>query len=426
MSMNQLEKDPDMYAEIAECWERSGTFSRFSIRSNDIVASQNREVEPTAYRPPLYPLLLRLCLEDGKVKVERIAALHFLLSILTAGLVFAGCFYFLLEQSLWKSAAASLLVVIDPILLQQSVSVMTETMAALIAVACIFFFSAAARFNNRLAVMIAAYVGLGMGIYCRPTFLIFAMFVFLGFFISLFTNRGNKEADRRITLLEVLTLPAILILMAIPWILHTHHSMGKPMVTTTHGGYTLWLANNDWIFELNSNAHLRTDPEFEARNRELLATARKTAMRSGGHWETEYNKLCYAEAIQTVSGQPATFAKQTFYRVLRFWSPLPQQTDTNESSNRRMLRFAVGLFYGFIFCGLLRGLWFLRSRLTEPWLFYSLLLVFAFTVMHAFFWSNMRMRAPIMPVLYPIAIAGVFLDVGKKIRVHCNRNNPSQ
>ena len=43
-----------------------------------------------------------------------------------------------------------------------------------------------------------------------------------------------------------------------------------------------------------------------------------------------------------------------------------------------------------------------------------LLVIAAFSLVHLFFWSNMRMRAPVIPAIALIAAAGLRLPLGSK------------
>ncbi len=47
-----------------------------------------------------------------------------------------------------------------------------------------------------------------------------------------------------------------------------------------------------------------------------------------------------------------------------------------------------------------------RKLLVTPWLF-ALLLAGSFTLVHAFYWTDMRMRAPVTPAVALAAVAGM-------------------
>jgi hypothetical protein len=118
-------------------------------------------------------------------------------------------------------------------------------------------------------------------------------------------------------------------------------------------------------------------------------------------------------------------------RTGRLWAPLPHPVG-HESPRRRWARYAVGAWYAAVLAaaavGLIAGLRALKAAEWETgppdapgkcpsipcysiftsraWL-WGLLQVVCFMVVHAFYWTNMRMRAPLMPVV-ALAAAGGF------------------
>src|SRR5205814_1886234 len=76
-----LQQDPDAYGEIAENLLRYGEFALGKPTSADV----DYQSRPTAYRPPLYPVVLsNLPTADGQhVSLVKVAALHLLLGIAT-------------------------------------------------------------------------------------------------------------------------------------------------------------------------------------------------------------------------------------------------------------------------------------------------------------------------------------------------------
>ena len=113
-----LQSDPDGYRRLARNLLGEGVFGDGET--------------PTAYRPPLYPLLLVPCLavEDQNLSYFAIRLLHVVLGVGTvAATLWLGVRWKLGRWSL----LAALLVAFDPILVNQSLLVMTETLAACLA-----------------------------------------------------------------------------------------------------------------------------------------------------------------------------------------------------------------------------------------------------------------------------------------------------
>ncbi|MCA9220026.1 MAG: glycosyltransferase family 39 protein, partial [Planctomycetales bacterium] len=119
-----LSADDDNYRQIAENLRRTGVFGS--------VTGANGEVAPTAFRPPLYPLLLASLATDDGVSRASVAMLHLAIGLLSVALLWRLAVEWLGQRG---AAIACGLFIVDPILLNQSARVMTETLATLLAIA---------------------------------------------------------------------------------------------------------------------------------------------------------------------------------------------------------------------------------------------------------------------------------------------------
>ena len=105
-------QDPDSYYAIAVNLVDQGTYSLGS--------------DPTAFRPPIYPLLLAVGYFLGLSQVVWVGILHTTLGILTLFITFRLA---KLCTNQTVAVLATLLLIFDPILLHQSSLTMTETTA---------------------------------------------------------------------------------------------------------------------------------------------------------------------------------------------------------------------------------------------------------------------------------------------------------
>ena len=71
------------------------------------------------------------------------------------------------------------------------------------------------------------------------------------------------------------------------------------------------------------------------------------------------------------------------------------------------MRIAVGMWYLGLFGLILMGVCDGRRLIWQPPWLWGLLLCISLTAVHCFYWSNLRMRAPLMPVLSVMAARGV-------------------
>jgi hypothetical protein len=446
-----LAGDPDGYRALAKNLAAHGTFGAGN--------------QPTAYRPPLYPIVLRACLALGGDGRVAIGVLHVTLGVATVGMVLALARWWGMGKR--AAAVAALLVACDPILVYWSTQVMTETLATFLAVAGLL---ALARVSSRhrapclhgrcavalggqtrcvgnvatqpltadgtrsvpaaaddtsttmqascpVPATIVAGAVLALGALCRPELLLWllAVVIVLGF------SRRNREEEPAVLLpgrfltrsvrstIKLLCMPAAFALAAIvvlsPWGIRNQFQFGRPIVTTTHGGYTLLLANNPSFYQWLRAGGGRTPWEAG----ELSATWEKRRWQN----ELQASRQAYAEAWQTIRQQPATFAYSCLVRLGRLWSPLPHQTVAVETPLRRTSRWLVAAWYLAEFTLAAIGLWLsgFRGQGSEhgihhssfiihhsPWL-WGLLLMLCLTAPHAVFWTDMRMRAAAMPVV---------------------------
>jgi len=414
-----LVDDPDGYRELAENLWRHGTFGYAPD-------------QPTAYRPPLYPLLLVPCVALGGWSRVAIAAIHVLLGLGTVALTFliaerwttfvckptdgvGGKSAFIpkptdgvggksagqapplndLLRGLPAAAIAvmaSLLVAVDPILLVQSTQVMTETTAVFLAMLVLWLFTCdephlAAGLAPRFFV---AGITLGLAALCRPVFLAWAVLLVLA------------ALWRRRWVLAITLIVGVGVTLA-PWTARNWNVFGRPLVATTHGGYTFLLGNNPWFYDYLDEGHW-TAWEADGFHRWWKNAGQAPPLND----EVERDRRAYRYAFRFIAEQPGMFAYSCLVRVGRLWSPLPLRDSP--------WRWAVAVWYAIELALALIGACVIcvgNSRKRQP-AEAAVLLVLSLTAVHAFYWSNLRMRAPLMPVIAIAAVVGLAWLVGRK------------
>ncbi|PQO31555.1 hypothetical protein [Blastopirellula marina] len=388
--LDGLQDDPDSYRKLARniLWVHSFTY--------------NDPAEPTAFRPPLYPLLLAITSPSHEVRPGEVLALHTVLGLITVGLTF----YWARSLGLgrWRSLAA-LLVTVDPILLNQSTLVMTETLATCLAILTLVAISAMAataeeenseKISSNLTIRAANVAGaVALAIYCRPTFLVWAALLPLAISLCVTTWRHR--------LIAVASYSLMLIFLLVPWVARNWLVFQAPVLGTTHGGHTLLWGNNDSFYEyLKSGTTPTWDNEafhngFNERHPYEHTSASELAR----------DRSAYAEAIESMQANPAMAAYSCLVRLTMFWRPLPHALSAEESPKVTALRYAIGTWYVVQFTLAIAGLIALGPKLAKPGWLAAILLMASFTLVHLFFWSNMRMRSPLVPILAVLACAGI-------------------
>lgn len=396
---DSLNSDPDAYRVIGETLRRTGVFSSTGA--------------PTAFRPPLYPLLLAAIADGERVSPIAIAVLHILLGLGTV----AATWY--LAKS-WTDSraqfAAGLFVAVDPILLHQSTLVMTETLATfLAAISLLALVRLCARPSGVRAAAVGAFVALAT--LTRPTFLPWLGLCCLALPLML---RGDPK---RFLQTAVFAIAATACLA--PWVIRNQLVFGYWKVTTTHGGYTLLLGNNPGFYR-----HLREgidDQPWAASELDAVWARRQFAADAQdplldfdsvvaaeqlehrqriSRDEFEDDELAYELARRYIRAEPGMFAYSCGTRVAWLWQAFPSRISPAESNARQVARTLVGIWYLALWLLATAGLYSCRREFFASPLIWGLLLCLTFTAVHAVYWSNMRMRAPLMPFLCVVAAQG--------------------
>ncbi|MGI6401464.1 MAG: phospholipid carrier-dependent glycosyltransferase [Thermoguttaceae bacterium] len=478
-SLDSFNADPDAYLKLAENWYSYGVFGERNTA--------------TAFRPPLYPATLKGLVSlrerserptigrtgineqqfgprrsesanriadffNDNVALSRnasIALLHWILGVATA--LFVWLYARRVGLSPGLAFFAGLLVVIDPILLHQSRLVMTETFAAFFAalllistVVCVGKRTSRSSFI-RYTLVGALY---GLAALCRPAFYLFMGLAFVNLFMieiaafakrvrerkSLAQPRGGDASTLYGGFFRLLCFLVGCALVVGPWGIRNNKEFGKPILATTHGGYTLYLANNPELYQFyqTSPPFSLWDPEeFHSRSgRDYNEAVAQTDVRRGSKEEELFKNDWYRkEAIETIRSNKETFLYSCAVRVGEFWRFLPNDVRPDVESQGRVKksiagvsteklydrgRHAVAIFYlhefGFALLGCLALCGRRRkteddasktSSFFESPLLWGFILIISVQIPHLFFWTNMRMRAPVEVFLPILAMLGL-------------------
>lgn len=349
---------------------------------------------PTAYRPPLYPLMLAgIVLVGGGTKL--LAAVQISLSVTTVWLTWRLAHKLGLKSNALLAAA---FVAINPLLIQATALAMTETLCALLLTAWLLF--VVERHSREWRRRCGIGVLFGLSALCRPTVWACAMLASLVCLASLLkrsTTCGHHSRIKTVFGWSVIGLACGLVVA--PWVIRNHSVFGEPIVTTTHGGYTLLLGNNDEAYR----AEIAEPTSQPWDSREWQDSLRAPV----GH--REYGELARDRwmsdlARSWIRHHPREFSELCGLRVKRFWSLFPGGSDAG--SLPMLARWGVAVFFAVELLAAAIGLWRLRRDEWASW-WPLVLLVLSFALVHVVYWSNLRMRAPVEPVLALLAARGL-------------------
>lgn len=398
---DRLDDDVDAYLGIAKQMADGAGFC---------VPGSN---QPTAFRPPLYPLMLAF-VQSAAGRIG-IILLHLALGVGTVFLVWR-----LGRRLLSDSAArfAACLIAFDPLLLQYSTQPMTETLCA---------FLSAWALNLMVPFPESRWRQLGLGLVLgvctlgRPTFLVFGFVLVVGWLYQ-FWRTAKPLRGAGLVLLGML-------LGIAPWGIRNAMVFREFCITTTHGGYTLLLGNNPVFYEEVIKASWGTDWDGESLNRwqgSLETEIRDTA--PDVQTEFERDRWMSRRAMFHIKENSGLFLRSCGHRFLWFWNAFPPQSalDRAKSFWKRLCerlglpRLAsaanfvarkaygvVALFYLVLFGSFIWGLARLQRDEWRTWWPLALLIA-SFCAVHLVYWTDARMRAPVMPAVVLLAARAWF------------------
>jgi hypothetical protein len=372
--------DPDMYLPLA----------RSLAEGRGYVLGSGR---PTAYRPPLYPIviapIIRLMGERGLP--FGIAGLHVTLGLGTIALTYLTARRWGLGPN--RAALAAAIVALDPVAVVQGRSVMTETLAAFLVAGCLAALTVPGRLGSLLGGLAFGLSGL-----CRPSLLPGAG---LSAVAILMTSIGNWRQRAWKTLIFVTAVLAPML----PWALRNAAQFGEPIWTTTHGGHTLALANNPEYYADVVDGP--ADRVWEGPNQK--AWFERVFRETQGMTGPQADRYLRNEALRMARERPGTFLRASIARLGRFWGIAP-----SAAVYPRWLRLATAAWTLPLWLALGVGL--LRRDLWSWPSIVAPLLLLALTTVHSVYWTDMRMRVPVVPAI-ALIVAGAKWGRGRSADV---------
>jgi hypothetical protein len=363
---------------------------------------------PNSFRPPLLPLVLTGLLKLGWGTIA-LGVLQVILGSATVALTLTAGKRFGLG---WLSLVAAGLVACDPLLIAYTTFPMTETLFTFLVIALVTVClpkppSVGSPQSWSPLIGRAAVAGLLFGAcaLCRPT--IWPTAGLAAACIGWESMRTRRLPRSWIASAAVACLTCAAVVA--PWTLRNWKILGSPVVTTTHGGYTLLLGNNAEFFR-----HIEERPLIELWNDcepdrfQQAWFARLIAKRDQeigpGADELTQNRWMYQQAWKSIASQPGLFVRACALRFVLFWNAMPLLP--SRSSLPQPVVWALCAGYVTELSLFVLGLVSLARSGDRRWLL-ALCVILNFTLAHLVYWSNMRMRAPLVPLIALIAARGL-------------------
>lgn len=355
--------------------------------------------QPTAFRPPLYPLSLAVCLACGGTVA--IGVMQVLLGTATVWLTW------LLSRQCRLSAQtgliAAMLVAVDPLLIQYSTQAMTETLSTFLAVLLLVCIGIPGDGGFQ---RVPAGVVFGLAALCRPSIWAFGGLMAVGWIVIQLLNRrlqpDSQTTDRSTILVRAMLCVVAAAITLAPWVIRNSHQFGRPIFMTTHGGYTLLLGNNETFYQQVVSGKSGVTWQGSSLREWQAGNERKLAEMGIAQTDEVSRDAALAGLARTwITENPLKFLQASVQRLQRFWACWPSRSAELPSALVQL----VGVYYLGTFA--LAAVGAFRSH--EIWCRYWAIptLVLALTLVHSVFWSNARMRSTVVPAI-SLATAAAF------------------
>ncbi len=338
---------------------------------------------PTAYRPPLYPIMLApLVAALGSCAPIGVAILHLVLGAGTTWLAAASARAMGLSRP--RSIIAAFIVACDPVLIAQGRSVMTETTTA--------FFVGLSLFGIGIGGGRGAIVGglaAGLAALTRPSALPGACLVAVAWAIA-----GRRKPP---TLAHAGVYLMAMAAVIAPWAVRNLIVMGEPICTTTHGGYTLALANNPTYYRDVLDAD--SDRVWTGHDQWLWwdQVNRETAAMT----EPEADRFLRDRVVRLALDQPAEFARASIDRLTRFWAIAPSAVVYSRGVRLVVACWTIPLWLALAVGGF--------GASARQWPVVAAgITILGLTGVQALYWTDMRMRSPLVPAIAIVAAGAGF------------------
>ncbi len=389
----QLTTDRDLYLGLAN-----------ELREGQGYSTPGSEPpRPTAFRPPLYPLLLVLT----RGNPVGIAVLHLALStgmVLATGAAaqrIAG------GSHATPGLMAGVIVACDPMLLLYSGQPMTETLCAGLSAVLLWWIVRSDQ-SHRMA--IGEGLIWGLCLLARPTYA--AALGLYGLGLIMVKRRvvpalGEPSPTIPRWRAGLVTISVALAVTS-PWVIRNWVVIGQPIITTTHGGYTLWLANNPVYY---AEVVEGEDSAWNGESLHRWQTSTNAEMdRLQIHGEVARDEWQADRAKWFITDHPWRFVRACLYRATRFWSIFPGRSADTGVPQPMLWIIAVG--YAAVWAGgVVACVRLIRKRsngqISGELLWPMGALILGFFVVHLVYWTDVRMRAPIMPAVAVLVAVGL-------------------
>jgi len=337
---------------------------------------------PTAHRTPVYPLFLSGVYFLFGHSYLAVRIMQSIIGGLTCIVI-----YFIGKKTVNKNVGfiAATVSMFYPFFIYYTGYLLVETLFTfLLAVAVYWLITSIEKPDWKNLSLSGVFMGLAA--LCKPTAFAFIPFSVLGFFVILGIRKISTYRNIGIFLLFFITTLS-------PWLIRNYIVFRRFIPASTHLGTTL--LNGTLLFD----AEHQWRTEQEKQTNPILLKGKELN-------EIEQNDYFTNEALRFIRNNPKYMMKLALRKFLKFWRLYPHTESIYTYKYSKTLLVLVSLLsYGILLLFSIVGIIFSIRKWRQFAFFYGLIV--SFTIIHLFFWSQIRYRLPIMPYMIVFAAFGL-------------------
>lgn len=352
--------------------------------------------QPTFRRAPVYPIFLALIYKvfGHNLLIARI--FQGLLGLLTCWIIFK---LGLLLYNYKTSMLAALCALFYPFFIYYTGMLLLETMLVFLITLSLYFIVRSQSTPTIGTVFLSAFT-LSMAYLCKP---VIAPFTFLSLCILIYFWGVKKIKSYMMALIFIGVFLAPLSL----WALRNKIIFGH--FATMHAGAGREILGSSYSYDIKVKGQAFRD---------MIATTDDPVWAKGRLMNSaERDKYYFKQGLKFIRENPVEYIIIAYKKFIKFWRLYPTVQYIEGSKYKKHFLILVSLFsYGILLPFSLFGIYLSFKQWRSFITFYALL--FSYTFIHIIFWSQIRYRLPLMPVILLFASAGLRqIDELKKSRL---------
>ena len=362
-------------------WKDGLEYDSFAASLQREQAYLNQWGNPSAYRPPGYPVLLLLAGRNS----TSVRVVQSILGAVTALLVYLAA-----EKLTGRKGAllAAALTALYPLYIYAAVTYYPAVLLTFF-LSALFLLITRGRRQNSAGKILSAGVIAGLMTLTKGSFL--PVVIIAGVWLAAEKRPGSSSGDGvspRLRHAVIFIIPVLI--FAGLWGFRNYRALGSFRPLSTNSGYNFWLGSYPGVKADTGNRKLPGQREEEL------------SIRRSHHGEVALDRAFFRKGLEHVREDPGRFAALSLSKALNFWrfypSPVTRELKWWEKA-------ASAASYGAV---LIFGICFMLVRLrTTPEARLILLIFIVYTAAHAIFISKVRLRLPLDSLLIVCAAGGI-------------------